>query len=173
MGRVIAELIEIASSALKRWKSAPGEAVVIIGKGLGGETVETEMYQLSGFIGCPPKDARGVLVPISGSKRYSVIIAMQNYQLTFDMSQGETLVYSTTEDGQTLKAQIKLDADGNIDLNGDSKKLVTYGELNTALQGFKTAINAALATKLDGGGSAGTLSLDISAAETTTLRTDG
>ena len=38
---------------------------------------------------------------------------------------------------------------------------------------FITALNANFAAKLDGGGTAGVLSLDISAAETTTIRTDG
>lgn len=58
-------------------------------------------------------------------------------------------------------------------LNGNSKSFVTYAELNTALQAFLLALNALFSTKVDGGGSAGTLSLDISASATTTVKTDG
>lgn len=170
---LIAELFKITSAALKRWKSAPGESVVVIGTGLGGQTIEAELYQPSGIMGSPPKGARGVFLPVGSGRRYGVLIATQNYQITIDVGQGETLIYSTTPDGQTLKAQVKLDGFGNIDLNGSSKRFVTYGELNTALQGFKTAINAAFAGKVDGGGTPGALTIDISGAQTSTVRTGG
>ena len=60
-----------------------------------------------------------------------------------------------------------------IDLNGASKSLVTHGALTTALQTFVTAVNLLMATKLDGGGSPGTLTIDISSAATTTVKTGG
>ena len=60
-----------------------------------------------------------------------------------------------------------------IELNGNSKTFVTYAALNTALQGLVVAINTALGTKESGSSSPGTLSLDISAAETTTVKTGG
>jgi phage gp45-like len=65
-----------------------------------------------------------------------------------------------------------LDAD-SIELNGDSKSFVTHAELNTALQTFVTALNANFATKLDGGGTTGVLTLDISSSATTTVKTGG
>lgn len=170
---LIAELFKVTAATLKRWKSAPGESVVVIGTGLGDQTIEAELYQPSGFMGNPPKGARGVFLPVGRGRRYGVLIATCNYQITVDVGQGEVLIYSTTPDGQTLRSQLKLDGFGNIDLNGSSKRLVTYSELNTALQSFKTAINAALATKSDGAGSPGTLTLDISGASTTTIRTGG
>jgi hypothetical protein len=61
----------------------------------------------------------------------------------------------------------------NIELNGNTKRFVTYTELNTALQLMVTAINANFATKLNGAGSPGTVTLDISAAETQTIKTGG
>lgn len=64
-------------------------------------------------------------------------------------------------------------SNGNIEQNGNSKSFVTYTELNTALQGLVTAINAAFGTKLDGGGTPGTLVLDISASQTITIKTGG
>lgn len=72
-------------------------------------------------------------------------------------------------DGEKLRV---INPDG-IELNGNSKTFVTYAALNTALQGLVLAINAALGTKESGSSSPGTLSLDISAAETTTVKTGG
>lgn len=169
----IAELFRITGSTYKRWRSAPGDSVIVVGEGLGKQTIEAELYQPAGFMGRPPKGARGVFLPLGKGRRYGVLIATQNYQLTIDISGGETVMFSTSLDGKELRAQIKLDNFGDIHLNGSSKYLVTYDALNTALQGFKTAINAALATKVDGGGSAGTLTLNISAAQTQTVRTGG
>lgn len=60
-----------------------------------------------------------------------------------------------------------------IELNGNTKTFVTHTELNTALQGFVGALNTLFASKLDGGGTSGTLALDISAAATTTIKTGG
>jgi hypothetical protein len=70
-------------------------------------------------------------------------------------------------------ATIVVDKNGNINMNGDSENLVTYDALNTALQSMLTSINATFATKLDGGGTIGATTLDISASKADTLRTDG
>lgn len=61
----------------------------------------------------------------------------------------------------------------NIELNGNTKRFVTYAELNTALQLLVASINTTFATKLNGAGSPGTLTLNISAAETQTIKTGG
>lgn len=60
-----------------------------------------------------------------------------------------------------------------IELNGNTKTFVTHAELDTALQLFVGALNTALGTKQNGTASPGTLTLDISAAETTTVKTGG
>jgi len=170
---MIAELFRITGSALKKLKSAPGEAVVIVGEGLGKQTIEAELYQPSGIMGNPPKNAVGVFLPIGKGRRYGVLIATQNYQVSFELKQGELSLYSTNSDGDEIKAQIDLDKNGNIKFNGNSKYLVTYGALNTALQNLVTAINSKFATKKDEAGSAGGLSLDISGCKAESLRTDG
>ncbi len=168
----IAELIRVASSTLKKWHAAPGTAIVVTGKGLGGAALETEVAHTPGVFGRPPKDFHGVFLPVGRGRRYGVMIAGLNYNLNINISAGETAIYSTDSAG-ALKARIDLDASGNIKLNGATKRLVTYAELNTALGTFLTALNAKFATKADGGGAAGGLSLDISAAETQTVRTGG
>jgi len=90
---------------------------------------------------------------------------------------GEKRVYSTDSDG-AKQAEITLTADGNIHLNGDGKRLVTYAELDTALQGLIDYINAHTHSGVSSGGStsgppATPATLDISASETQTLMTDG
>lgn len=87
------------------------------------------------------------------------------------------LVSIEHENGTT---KIQIDASGNvkidgvaIHLNGSSKEFVTHAELDIALQLMVTAINSALATKKDEPGSPGTVTLDISAAKTTTVKTGG
>lgn len=77
---------------------------------------------------------------------------------------------------------IKLTDDGKIDLNGDERTLVTFKELNTALNNFKTSIEKEIAshshtTTCGGGGGETTTttyapsSLDISKCEAKRVRT--
>ena len=66
---------------------------------------------------------------------------------------------------------IKSNAGGYIDVNGNSKKFVTYTELNTALQLMVTAANNLYLTSADNGVAGGGLTLNISASESTKART--
>lgn len=77
---------------------------------------------------------------------------------------GEKILYSRDSAGD-VQATFKMLKDGIIELNGDSDFAVSHTDLNTALQILVTAINANFATKLDGGGTAGVLTLDISGAK--------
>jgi hypothetical protein len=102
------------------------------------------------------------------------VVAVNNY-LTAPptLAKGEACFGSTSSDGSTKQAAIFARADGFLELNGTGKFLVTHAELNTALQGMVTAINALFAAKLNGAGAAGTLTLDITSAKTTTIKTGG
>jgi len=164
-------LMRLAKTALARKVNAPGDSYIAQAEGIDGDVLTPEVYGLPGVVSCAPDGTIGLFIPFSG--RRGVVVATHNYQVKIDVARGETTIYSTTADGKTVKARIDLDASGNIKLNGDTKRLVTYAELNTALQALVTAINTAFASKLDGGGTPGTLSLDISAAETQTIRTGG
>lgn len=91
----------------------------------------------------------------------------------------------------SVKATIEVDDSGNVSvdggdikLNGESKRFVTYSELNTALQTFKTDVLAAINSHVHSGVTTGpgtsgvatppkTLSIDISASETQTIKTGG
>ena len=162
---VIAEILRVTDSVVKVFKTAPGKAPVVKGPAIGGVNLELEMYGTPGVVGLPGKGTRVIHVPIT--EKYRIGIAGHNYALTIDLDEGETTVYSTSADGETLKATIHLDDDGNISLNGDTERLAMYGPLNTALQNLVTAINTTFGTKLDGGGTAGALTLNLAAAEAT------
>jgi hypothetical protein len=127
-------------------------------------------------------------VPIGGSNRYGLVLAVNNYQIELDVGgAGGMAIYSTTGAGNEVKASIICQPDGKIiatgdtiELNGNSKKLVTYAELNSALSTFLTGLTTALTTTpIIGNGSpqpawAGLpTSIDISAAETSTVKTGG
>lgn len=109
-------------------------------------------------------------------KRKSILIVTKSgKKIVIDDVTG--LVSIEHENGTT---KIQIDASGNIkidgaaiQLNGSSKLLVTHAELDTALQSMVTAINGALATKKDEPGSPGSVTVDISAAKTTTVKTGG
>jgi hypothetical protein len=79
------------------------------------------------------------------------------------MGAGEKKLYSQENDA--ISAFIDLLSGGIINLNGAADFAVRFTALETALLQLVTDINAALGGKLDGGGTPGTLSLDISGAK--------
>ncbi len=164
-------LEKVTGISFKTKGAAPGKAVIIQTIAAGDQERNAEMYHNPGISSGPTKEDRVISVPVGTGTR--VIIAAHNYRIEVEVTDGETIIYSTNADGSIVKSQIKLDNAGNIDLNGNGKKFVTFTALNAALQSFITALNINIGTKLDGAGTPGTVSLDISAAETTTIRTDG
>lgn len=170
-------LIQLARIVKTLWQTrgnAPGNAVVVQ-LSAGGEQERTaEFYQLPGVASGPTKEDRAVVVPTGSG--YRVVVASHNYRVGVEVSAGETVIYSTDSDGGSTQALIKLNTDGNIDLNGDGKTLVTHAELDTALQNLVTALNSHTHPDPSSGTTgapSSPLSLDISAAEAASLRTDG
>ncbi len=70
---------------------------------------------------------------------------------------------------------LKVTASDSIELNGNDKQFVTWAELNSALQGFITDFNSHIHPTPNGPSSAPSvqLTLDISSAKTTTIKTGG
>lgn len=173
---MIATLLRLTRGKLETKGNAPGQSVVMQGAGMDGQSFTAEVYQAPGVLAMPGDGARGVWLPIGGSSRYGVVVALQNYALSIQVEAGETAIYSTNAAGGTVKALLKLKADGSIELNGSSKRLVTWDELNTALGSFMQALNLHThPTAASGPPSPPTapLSLDIAAAKTTTIKTGG
>lgn len=184
MGRIA----RIVKSWIATRASSPGEAVISQIKAQAGEERTVELWHSPGVVSIPTPDDRIAILGV-GNGNHRIGIATQNYRIEHDLDTGETMIYSTNAAGDTVQATVKLDASGNIDLNGDSKRLVTFDELDTALAAFKSSIDTAIAgaitghthagvttgpgTSGPGVGAAPATSLDISAAETATVRTGG
>ena len=173
------ELIKVASAAIKKYKSASGQAVVVTAAGAGGVALEAEVYNPAGIFSRPPKDTRGLFIPLGAGRRYGVVIGGHNYQVTITIQDGETEIYSTNADGSTVKGVILLKADGTIEINGNSKRFVTWDELNTALQNHTHGAGTQITTcpagagTVSGGATGAPVALDLSAAKSATLKTGG
>src|SRR6185369_6070593 len=88
-----------------------------------------------------PDDTHGAFIPMGGN-RFGAVVATHHYKTPRPtLAKGETAVGSTDAPGTTVKAKTVYRADGTQELNGSSKRFVTWDELNTALQTFMTALN--------------------------------
>jgi len=136
-------------------------------------------------------------LPGAGRQQYpwkgdlvSLVFANQNWgiavaasdHIAVDIGQGEQKIYSYDE-SRTIRAFINLLADGVLEFNGNSKSLVTYAELvqglsnyngaalpPTGVQGEFAKIAIVLQSLAPGSYTPGVLSVDISAAETSTIK---
>jgi hypothetical protein len=161
----VAGIAEIGKSEYAERAETPGKTISLeVRDALSTRTIE--MMHPPGVISGPTKG--DVVVTVDAGPRVRIAVASRNYKVNVEVGEGETLIYSTDRFGSTVKSTIKLDTSGNINLNGDGKKFVTHKELDTALQLFAVAVD----TQLKALGQPG-VTLDISAAATTTIRTDG
>jgi hypothetical protein len=124
-----------------------------------------ELFGPSGEDTAPVNGSRVIILQIGNA--WKIAIGVDD-GVTPTADSGEKILYAINNGA--IAAKIHLKADGKVDLNGGTKSAVSYAALNTALQGLVTAINAALATKQDAPGSPGSLTLDLSAAESATVR---
>lgn len=182
---VMIELVTIFKTSLSRFRGASGATVNASATGLGGVGIEAEYLQAGGVMHRPGKATRSLFIPVGRNRRYGVIFGAQNYNVSISVEDGETVIYSTTADGKTVKAKIKLDASGNIELNGNTNHLVTHEGLDTALQNFKASIDTAIAGAItghthtgnlgaptsSGTGAAPPVVVDITAAKTEKVKT--
>lgn len=141
---IVGELITIARSALMAWHGAPGQAVVVTGSGLGKQGIEAELYQAPGIFGRPAKGTRGVFLPIGAGRRYGVVLAVQNYQVTIDVDEGETTIFSTNAAGTTVKAKVALDNTGKIKISNELQDWKTL--LDELIDGIKAIVTVGSAT---------------------------
>lgn len=125
-----------------------------------------EKFQHSGFASRPPTGSKIVVQRISNA--YVVSVAEYDEIVNDDLGEGETRVYSV--DSGALSAFINFLNTGVLELNGNADFAVSYTDLNTALQLLITSINAVLGTKLDGSGTPGALTLDLTNAKVDTVK---
>jgi len=174
---IIATLLRLVRGKYDVLENAPGKAAICQGEGFEGQTLTTEVFQAPGVFGIPGDGVRGIRILIGGSSRYGAVIAVQNYQIELDVGgQGGMAIYSTTADGATVKSKVVLKPDGTIEMNGANKRFVTWDELNTAMQGFVSALQLHTHPTAPPGPPSppvAALTLDLSASKTTTIKTGG
>lgn len=107
-----------------------------------------------------------IVTILSAGPSWKIAIA-SNDNRDFDdtLEEGDRVLYS--KDNASF---IKILSDGTIEINGNADNAVSYADLETALNTFTTALNTALAAKLDGGGSSPGLSINISGAKVNTVK---
>lgn len=192
MGR----LMKVFTSFFKKRGTAPGKAVVIQTRLENDYEVErtAEMYHPPGVSSRPTKGDRVLEVPIGQGVR--IAVASHNYDVEVEPDSGEIIIYSTNSGGDTVKAQIKLDDEGNMictvdgnvifdvgagkhfDVEGNIYNLVLYQALASELGKLQVALNAHTHSGVTtGSGASGPpatpISIDISSAATETMRTGG
>ena len=172
---IIATLLQLARGKLDILGNAPGKAAIMQGEGFEGQTIDTEVFQAPGVFGIPGDGVRGIRILIGNSSRYSAVVGVQNYQIEIDVGgQGGMAIYSTSADGKTVKSKVLLKPDGTVEVNGNSKRFVTWDELNTALQNHVHGAGLLVSPSGPVTGSTGApIALDISAAKTSTVKTGG
>ncbi|MDX5583643.1 MAG: hypothetical protein QNK20_01745 [Aureibaculum sp.] len=75
-----------------------------------------------------PEDTRA-LTTDSRNADENFVIGVLNSIKPDDLNKGESAIFSTSEDGSTLKSFVKLRNDGTMELNGNADNLVGFNDL--------------------------------------------
>lgn len=132
-----------------------------------------------------PRDGDRVYV-IDAGRAYKLAVLVRD-AVELSLNSGEEASYSRDGNGD-IAASVIWRADGTIEFNGTGRTLVTFAELDSALQSFRQSIDSAIASAISGhthggvtsgdkttapgSGSADSTSVDISDAEAENLRTE-
>ena len=144
-----------------------------------GDVRTVQLFPVTGNESWPCK-GDVVVVERAGGLLYAVAVWDKTKP---SLKPGEKRVYSRNADGSKA-ADIFLDGDGNIEMNGEDKRFVTYAELNQELQRIWAAVKAhthvvpgvmsgPAATNASPSADLAPVTLDISASETKTIKTGG
>ena len=144
-----------------------GDTVRMLQVQLLGDFPETiEWFDIAGEDTAPVNGDKVIVLELS--RNYKIAVATKDL-ITAAVNAGERKFYSRDSAG-VIKSTIYLKEDGTIEINGNATTAVKFEPLNTQLQAFVTALNAALGTKADGSGTPGALVLDISTAQENTVK---
>lgn len=170
---IMARMVVLRSGKIDQLPESRYKAVVVTNEAEENNTTNAEVWHTPGIIGTPPNESMGIRVSIGGGTS-DVIVATKNKLEPPNMQPGESMFFSTDSDGETLKGNIKAKGDGVLEFNGNGKRLVTWQELQDALTTFsdliKSHVHASFGTP---SATLATMTVDITAAKTTTLKTGG
>ena len=132
------------------------------------EDVRTvELFTQHGDDTNPANGCRVCVIPIFGS--YDIAVGVSD-GLTPEVDPGEREIYSTDNPVTEKKARLKLATNGDTIINQGTDSAVKYSELNSILQQLVSDCNALYLTAADGGVKSGGLTIDLSSAESETVK---
>jgi len=156
------------------WQKRPTSNIISIGE----EGIKIKHFNKDdGYNESIPEKYKNIEITTDGIKIEIINVAdskaatMEIKEDSFDITVTGDINLTASDNGKII-----IVGDSEIDLNGTSKRFVTYGELNTALQLLITTLNTHLhIDPLSGstGGPVIPLNLDISLSKTTTIKTGG
>ena len=127
-------IADIISCSIKTLRGAAGKSLVAIAEGIGGKSMEGEIYSVPGVFGIPADGTIGLEVVINGIRLF---IGTHNYKLDKALNKGETVIYSINNAG-VIQAQAHFDSTGQIILNAGTDFAVKFNALQTAFNQLKT-----------------------------------
>jgi len=118
-----------------------------------------------------PSNGENIIVTqIKNSTSFIVSVGGINQDIEPDTDRGERRIYSVDSTGKNIKAVAKFKNDGVLELNGASSFAVKFEELETALNSFKTSVNNQFLSKLDGAGTIGGVTINITPAKSSDVK---
>lgn len=125
-----------------------------------------ELFNDDGVDSLPPLNSF-VVIQKAGNAWKLATAVNDNIAPDSTLLHGEKKIYSS--DAGIIKGFITFLKTGILRINGKNDYAVRYNELDTAMQSLISKINLALAAKLDGVGSSGTVVQDFTDAKVTTV----
>jgi hypothetical protein len=111
--------------------------------------VDTEYWQLPGFIGIPRDGGDALYVLVNGNPRQAIVLATRDFRYApTDLAKGDAAIYAQTD---TDRAEVRAKIDGDVDLSapgagktvnvgGDSQPLMLSGDMESRMQTLFTDI---------------------------------
>jgi phage gp45-like len=125
------------------------ETNIVKVEGFDEDIFEAEPYQHFGFLSKAIKGTKFISAFLSNNKRNIITIASKNYNVTIEINDGETCIYSTDSNG-SVKASIILKADGTINMTGNANlSLTSDGKISLNGNSEAVVLGNTLLTKLN------------------------
>ena len=167
------------------------EKEIIQGEVYKDDEQTAELFQHEGFHHIPEKGSEGILIHVVNGENLGITICPRRKD-AIDSSPGDTILYATKNGKPQCKIELLKDGSisieatnnqdinikgKNINLNGTSKNLVTYAELNQALKEYSKKVLVeftkltSLVGKLGSSYVLGDVSIDISKSKSEKVKT--
>lgn len=131
-----------------------------------GYNLEMPFFSPAGMDSVPLPDDKQFIEKKDGTGNFVILGSLMISQ---GAKAGEMIIYSRDSNG-AVKGKVYVNNAGEIVLNDGVDYAVTHTQLQTALTAYANSVNLSLAAKLDGGGTTGTTSVDISSSKVEKVR---